>query len=238
MNDISLALFTGVDIPMVEYGLILHQPTIKEISYIGEARFLSGIQLLGIQKDALIQDKEQADNVNIFQIILQLLKENQELKNNILNIFQLLFINIKVIIMPKSINFIQADNNIIMIDENNFQGFQDYLRTVFCLTNKTNNDFNTVTEKGREIANKLLRARQRVAAQKQQGKHNTLVNYLSSLVVAIPSMSLNDVINLTLYQLYDLLERYSLYSNWDLQIKCQLAGGTVEEKEDWMKNIH
>ena len=40
MND--LALMTGVDIPIPELQLALHQPTIKEISYIGETEFLVG----------------------------------------------------------------------------------------------------------------------------------------------------------------------------------------------------
>ena len=42
--DIRLALMTGVDIPIPELQATLHQPTIKEISYLGEKEFLIGIQ--------------------------------------------------------------------------------------------------------------------------------------------------------------------------------------------------
>jgi hypothetical protein len=38
-------------------------------------------------------------------------------------------------------------------------------------------------------------------------------------------MSLEDCTNLTMYQLYDLVERYSLYVSWDMDIRCRLAGG-------------
>ena len=52
-------------------------------------------------------------------------------------------------------------------------------------------------------------------------------------------MSLFDVIELTLYQLYDLLERYGLYSGYDLDIRARLAGSTDnKEIENWMKSIH
>jgi len=52
-------------------------------------------------------------------------------------------------------------------------------------------------------------------------------------------MSLQDCLNLTMYQLFDLIERYSLYVNWDLDIKSRLAGGKPDSKPDnWMKNIH
>jgi len=36
MQDLRSALMTGIEIPIPECKLILHQPTIKEISYIGE----------------------------------------------------------------------------------------------------------------------------------------------------------------------------------------------------------
>jgi hypothetical protein len=34
--DIRLALMTGIDIPISEINMSVHQPTLKEISYIGE----------------------------------------------------------------------------------------------------------------------------------------------------------------------------------------------------------
>lgn len=52
-------------------------------------------------------------------------------------------------------------------------------------------------------------------------------------------MSLDKCINLTVYQLYDLIERYGLYVGWDLDIKSRLAGGKPDDKsDDWMKDIH
>jgi len=52
-------------------------------------------------------------------------------------------------------------------------------------------------------------------------------------------MSLNDLMNLTIFQMYDLIERYSLFVNWDMDIRSRLAGGTPDSKPDnWMKNIH
>jgi hypothetical protein len=45
--------------------------------------------------------------------------------------------------------------------------------------------------------------------------------------------------NLTIFQLYDLIERYSLYINWDIDIRSRLAGAKAEGQPDnWMKNIH
>ena len=39
--------------------------------------------------------------------------------------------------------------------------------------------------------------------------------------------------------MYDLIERYSLYIHWDMDIRSRLAGAKPESKpDDWMKNIH
>jgi hypothetical protein len=43
MFDYKLALMTGVDIPVPELQTIIHQPSIKEISMIGETDFFMGI---------------------------------------------------------------------------------------------------------------------------------------------------------------------------------------------------
>ena len=52
-------------------------------------------------------------------------------------------------------------------------------------------------------------------------------------------MPLSECLELTLFQLFDLMERFSLYSNWDNDFRVRLAGGdTKKEAENWMKNLH
>ena len=66
-----------------------------------------------------------------------------------------------------------------------------------------------------------------------------LSQYLSVLTVGLGSMSLNDLMNLTLYQLQDLIKRYSLYLSWDIDLRARVFGGGSDTPvEDWMKSIH
>ena len=52
-------------------------------------------------------------------------------------------------------------------------------------------------------------------------------------------MSLSELMNLTMFQLYDLVERFGLYSSWDLDVKSRLAGGKPDKEPDnWMKSLH
>ena len=84
-----------------------------------------------------------------------------------------------------------------------------------------------------------MRGRKRVAQIKGQDNVSIFSQYLSILTVGLSSMSLQELMNLTMFQLYDLVERYQLYINWDVDMRARLAGAQPEERPDnWMKNIH
>ena len=86
-----------------------------------------------------------------------------------------------------------------------------------------------------------MKARQKIAAQKEKegGNGSMFGQYLSILTVGIGSMSLQDCMSLTMYQLYDLVERFTLYINWDIDIRGRMAGAKNDKPIDnWMKNIH
>lgn len=243
MNDMRMALIAGIDIPIEECQLILHQPSIKEIAFIGDTTFFVGVQTLSLHKTMFIQDKTVLDTVNNFQIFMTIVgeKEMADKKKCVKSVLKLLFPDYQIFFTPRSLLFKDKDNNDHQIDENNFDALQEAIRAIACLKtgpmDKT--AFNPADEKAKEIAEKLMRGRQRVAAQK--GGENTSIfsQYLSILTVGLHSMSIQDLLNCTIYQLYDLMERYSLYMNWDIDIRSRLAGGKPESQPDnWMKNLH
>ena len=240
--DIRLALMAGSDIPIPELQLAVHQPRIKEIALIGETDFFTGIQCLNINKNMITQGETLLDNTNNFQIFMTVMaeKEAQDKKDAVLQLCQLIFPGYKVNFLPRSLLLIKDTQN-VMIDDSNFEILQKVIQDIFCLNNSANDihNFNPVNAKAKEIADKLMRGRQRVAAQKSEGDGSIFVQYVSTLTIGLNSMSFEDCLNLTMYQLFDLVERYMLYINWDLDIRSRLAGGTPDSKPDnWMKNIH
>ena len=243
MFDYRLGLMTGIDLPIPELQTAIHQPTIKEISLIGEQDFFIGIQLLCIKKQMYIQDESLLNSTNNFQIFMAIMNEKQtaEKKAAVQQVLTLLFPQSNVIFTPRSI-VLNSPQGIVTIDEGNFEILQQLLNEQFCLKGSGQEQFNPEGQKAKEIAQKLMRARQRVAEQKMQGEGgggSMFSQYLSILTVAIGSMSLTDLSNLTMYQIYDLIERYTLYLNWDLDIRSRLAGGKPDKPaENWMKNIH
>lgn len=243
--DIRLALMCGTDIPVPECQITIHQPSIKEIALIGEQEFFSGAQTLCVTKNLLqVQDKSILEGTNNFQIFMMIMgdKEHIEKKQAVKSILMLLFPKHRSMITPRAL-VLQGENESVTIDENNFEALQEYIVQICCLYSGKHGEqsFNPADAKAAEIAQKLMRGRQRVAEQKSGGVNNVSVlsQYLSALTIGIQSMSLDDLMNLTIYQLFDLMERFQLHMAWDLDVRTRLAGGKPENQpENWMKNIH
>lgn len=210
----SLMLMTGVDIPIPELQTAVHQPTIKEISMIGEKEFFLGAQMLCLNKTMYIQDENLLSQTTNFQIFMTMMhnKEASQAKMCVLKVLDLLFPNIQVLFTPRAL-MLNLGEQSISIDENNFENLQFILSAIFCLKESGQDSFNPANEDAKKIAEKLMRGRQRVAALKAQENGDSIfTRYLSVLTIAL-HIKLQDLIDLTVFQLYDLVERYMLNLN-------------------------
>ena len=239
-KDYRLALMTGIDIPIPECKLVAHQPRIEEIAFLGDTDFFTGTQTLCLYKSMFAQGNIDLDDVKNFQIFMMVMmeKETSDKKQCVLEVLQLLFPNYKVIITPQSLLF-QKGTESFIVDENNFESLQEVLRLIFCVNQGPMDQqaFNPADDKAREIAEKLMRGRQRVAAQKGTSNSSIFVRYLSILSTGL-KIPISELRKYTMYQFYDLIERFGLWMNWDLDIKVRLAGGKPDSHpEDWMKDI-
>ena len=241
--DMRLALMCGSDIPIPECQITVHQPRLKEIALVGDTDFLTGIQTLCVNKNMITQGETLLTNTNNFQIFMTIMqeKETADKKEAVKQVFPLILPKHQLNFTPRSLILIGENNENILIDESNFESLQTVLNSIFCINSgpMETQSFNPQGQRAKEIAEKLMRARQRVAAQKNEGNGSIFAQYISVLTVGLNSMSLQDCENLTMYQLFDLIERYMLYVNWDLDIRSRLAGAKAEKQPDnWMKNIH
>ena len=250
----KLALLTGVDIPIPELQLTLHQPRIREIAYVGEIEYFMTLQLLCFDKQAIMAANPKGSFalsiMSDFQIFMTLIssldeEERHTRHEQIINVLTILLPGYTVQILDGNLG-IYLNNPVtkhnLMINETNFDILKQAISDFSGVNNSTggqNAGFKPKGAKAARIAAKLLKARARVAQAKGQSNEGTLGRYVSILTVGLSSMSLDDCLNLTVYQLYDLMERYGLYIGWDLDIKSRLAGGKPDDKpDDWMKDLH
>ena len=240
--DTRLALMCGTDFPVPECQLTIHQPRIKEIALIGEQDFFSGIQSLCVNKSMFVKDRSLLDTTNNFQIFMTIMaeKEAADKKLAVQQVCMLFMPEYKLTFTPRSMLFM-GNGRTVQIDETNFEFLQQAIEKICCLRTgpMDQQTFNPANDRAREIAEKLMKGRQRVAEQKGQTNVSVFSMYISTLTIGLGSMSLQNCMDLTMFQLYDLIERYMLYINWDLDIKSRLAGAKPDSKPDnWMKDIH
>ena len=220
----------------------------------GELNYFSTLQILCFEKNTIIASNPEGasslSNMTDFQIFMTLInnpdvKERSRIQGNLIDVLTILFPGYVPQIMPNGLGIMlnnpEKKHNLV-INDTNFDIFKKSLMEVTDIRNSVggeNSGFNPRSKKAAAIAAKIMRGRARAAADKGYNGDGVLGRYVSILTVGLSSMSLADCLNLTTYQLYDLIERYGLYIGWDLDIRSRLAGGSPDNKpDDWMKDLH
>lgn len=235
----------GIDIPIPELQLVVHIPTIKDIAYMGERQFFMAIQYICLNKESLVQDETLLASLTNFQVLMKVLEqsEDKDKKIAIITLLKLLFPNYTAMITKNSIILTMGGDTpkTILIDDSNFAIFQDVLREILCVNNLFQGDniiYNPANDKAKEIADKIMRNRLKVAQQKETSSQSVLTRYISILTVARVT-SLSECSTLNMFQLFDLMERYTSFVEWDTDLKVKLAGGKPDKQvESWMRELH
>lgn len=131
----DLLLLSGNDIPFVEAQLVVHHPTIKEISYLNEENFFTGYQMLNISKNLLSEeDKVNLEDQSDFDILIAILRERnavmQKNRNCIMMVLSLLFPSYTISLTENSIE-LKNETEIHSIDNSNFEAFRNIIKKMF-----------------------------------------------------------------------------------------------------------
>lgn len=234
----------GIDIPVPELQVVIRPPVIKDIAYMGEQKFLLAMQYLCLDKESLVQDKTLLSSLNNFQVLMKVLEHSQDKtkKEAVITLFQILFPDYVIRMNKNSIILSEGQNN-ILIDEKNFDYFQSVLKQVLCVNSILQGEnivYNPANKKAKEIADKLMRGRLKAAEikGKESSNDSVLTRYISILVVG-QIVTLQESLQLNLFQLFDLIERYNSYLDWNIDLQIRLAGGTPDKTaESWMRELH
>jgi hypothetical protein len=243
VND--LLLLSGSDIPFQQAQINIHQPTLKEISYIGEESFFIGCGFLNFSKDSLItEDKINLEDLTNFDILMSIMRDRnltaQKNRVGALQVLTLMFPEYEIKLQENSISFDKENEDTHYINSQNFEAFKEILVDMFCLKDHNQNpDYNPKSKKAAEIADKLRRGRQKVAEQNSEKNKVSILNrYVSILAVGLKK-DMNSLLNYTVYQLFDEFNRYELKEKYDIYVQAKMAGAKdLEEIDNWMKDLH
>ena len=242
VND--LLLLSGNDIPFVSAQITIHQPTIKEIAYIGEEAFFTGCQLLNFSKNILSEeDKVNLEDKSNFDILIAILREQnavmQKNRNCVDMVLALIFPEYEISFEKDCIK-ISKENEEHKNDNSNYEEFKSVISSVFSFGNSKDSkpDFNPSGDLAKKIAENLNKRHQKLAEVKPAQKVDILSRYVSILSVG-EQKDMNALLNYTTYQLFDEFKRYELKMGHDIYVHAKKAGAKdLKEVEDWMQDIH
>lgn len=241
--DNELLLLSGNDIPFIEAQVTIHQPTIKEIAYIGEEAFFTGCELINFSKNILPeQDKVNLEDKTNFDILIAILRERnavmQRNRSCVEMVLALIFPWYTIDITSDAI-VLEKEEERHLINNDNFETFKTIFNMMFSFSKDESRDYNPSGEVAKRIAEKLKQRHQKLAELKEgKQKIDILSRYVSILAVG-EHKDMNSLLNLSVYQLFDEFERFKLKMSYDIYFQAKMAGAKdLKEVEDWMKDIH
>lgn len=238
----ELLLQSDNDIPFPEAQITIHNPTLKEISLIGQDSFLSGVHFLLLSKDE-IEGKVGLDGKTDFDIFMSIMcgKERAIYKNNAIMVLTLLFPDYKISFNQRMGICFEGEHFVTTINVDNFDQFKDIINQMFDLDKQdSKSNYNPADARAAKIAEKLKKGKER--ANKAKGgkteKVNIFSQYVSILAVG-EHKDKNELMNYTVYQIKDEFKRFIKNENFNRYVQMKLAGAKdIDEVENWMDDIH
>lgn len=241
--DNELLLLSGNDIPFIEAQVTIHQPTIKEIAYIGEEAFFTGCELINFSKNILPeQDKVNLEDKTNFDILIAILRERnavmQRNRNCVEMVLALIFPWYTINITSDAI-VLEKEEERHLINNDNFETFKTIFNMMFSFSKDESRDYNPSGEVAKRIAEKLKQRHQKLAELKEGKKKIDILSRYVSILAVGEHKDMNSLLNLSVYQLFDEFERFKLKMSYDICFQAKMAGAKdLKEVEDWMKDIH
>lgn len=261
----KLLLETGSKIYIDEIKTYIVQPTIRDISEIiqGEKQFLIllsyicktiiDIDELKQNDDLTEEDIEMFSQISSFEYLLGLMVKQPYIFLYLVQLLKLFFPNY-------TWELKNDDNNVYinMIDtnkvnqnteeENKDEGFQinkenydliiKYIEKIVNLNfDKQEDDYNPINEKAREIAEKLKESHKKLQELKSQNGEDYFYAKVINLLRGTGYFDMQTLLDMTIYQLVQTYQRFSLYDGRQIQTIYHAAGAEIKDFIDWTQEI-
>lgn len=243
-------LLSKNDIPFEQAQLLLHQPTIKEISLLTEERFFTGCEFLNFSKDKIenIEDKNNLKDASDFEILMTVMndKQNQKVIHNkqcMLDVLSLLFPDYNIGFLPMSI-IISKENERHLIDKDNFNSFKKVINQIFCLSDTVGQKqkYNPGGPQAKALVQKFKKRQRKLAELKNRGKEKQKIEILSryiSILAVGEHKDMNQLYQYSIPQLFNEFNRFRLKEDFEMYLQLKIAGAqNLEEVKNWMGDLH
>lgn len=230
----KLSLMAGSPIPLEELGIVINQPKLKDIALMGEANFFKNISYFLVSRAKLNIPIEISD----FDLFMYFINQDQSLQASISDIFILTIEGIDSIKFYDTFIIINALGHECIIDEPKFLIIKETLIQIFCLeSHGKTSDLNPANKLAQEIAEKLRKRQERLSGASSKQESSIFPDLISILSIGSNSLDIDACLNLTVYQIYNLIKRFTMYQEHNRQIQALLQGAKDIELTEWTKQL-
>ena len=162
-------------------------------------------------------------------------------------VLSLLLPDYKINFLPSCIMFSKKEEDTIeqkVIDKQNFEFFRNIVSSMFCLNEikgkGAKNRYNPKGPQAKALVQKFIEREQKLAKLKNKGKHEIAIldQYVSILSVGLQKDK-NQLMQYTVYQLFDQIQRFRMKQSFDMYVQAKMAGAKdIEDVENWMGDLH
>lgn len=232
----TLLLRTGQDIYFPDGKFYLHQPTISEIALFGQNRYHLILKILVTPLDQLLpKDKIDLSGIDRFDVIMSMIKDQQS--------FELSFKTFLVLMIP-NINYIDftgdrilllskdAEGKIIsyVIDREILDKMIPYIADILNAEETVaHQEFNPVNKRAAEIAEKIMRGRERAHGRPQASMNFSLLDYYCDIISTL-GYTQQEINNMTIVQATRLFNRYKQKVVYDEYFQLGLVAGHKDDE--------
>lgn len=258
-------LITGIDVEIDGFPVKMHQPSMKEIAYKGRGKFFQSINLFHTDKQPLVdfiksstrmteEEKEYrlaniaAYDSFIFSLsVIELREEDNFLKDLATMFFQVIFpgYEFSFDLEEEEISLVPFDEEeeTIVVSREHFQTIHKVAEQIFLLNKfyASSAPQSELSPAAQKIADKMAKSAKRVKELGGEGEGDgdaSIEEYLSRIISILGVLhDLDYLTGLTVYQLQNQFERFSLQTGYLQSFQAALAGAKDIDMVDWYKKL-
>jgi len=225
----NLKLLAGL--PIEINGIKIYSPSLMKIAEVGETEYYNMLSLLCFDIEDLEnyeQLKKEFPNVKPFDIVYNFCINDEKYSGQILNTLKFF---LKQEIYIDKTNGVFYTKDLKIIDRNIFAEIANVLKIQNNIEKPKNEEYNPANNKAKELINKINKLKKQVP----KSKDNIDLHSIISGVIW-KSGNINEIWNLTIYQLFDAYRRLDIVDNYS-NIMYGIYSGNIDSKKINQKDI-
>lgn len=225
--DTELKLLAGL--PIIVDDIEIKPLTLREIIKIGYNNYVNNLNIYALKVSDLFQEiTDDIKDIKVFDIILNV--------SDVYQMFQyssVIFFNYNILKTDlESQNIIFDENK--LLHRNNWEEVCKIIKLQNCIVEKNEEDeFNCANERARKFMEEIKKIKQNAPKKKEEVNLSSII----SSVAYKSNIGMNNILDLTIYQLYDAYYRLNIIDNYD-KTMVGVYAGTIDSKKINLKDIN